>query len=93
MLRNQCDDCRQFTSGDCGNHNIGGVEIVPIGLQIQTIDWPRKCAETEVKLVMAVGFLKTMPTEDSNPEEGEAWRGRLARFLQHHDGSREGDDA
>lgn len=58
----------------------------PVGLQIQTIDWPKKCAELEVKLAFALGFLRTIPTEDDDPEEAEAWLDRLHRFLQQFDG-------
>lgn len=57
---------------------------------VEATDWPRKCAELEVKLAFALGFLRTIPGEDVDPEEAESWYQRLDRFLTmdvpHNDG-------
>lgn len=53
-------------------------------------DWPKRMAECEVRLAMAIGFLRTIPGDNTSAEEGEAWRGRLACFLAHNDGVEEG---
>lgn len=47
----------------------------------QPYDWPKKLAEAEVKAAIAIGFLRTIPSDDTSAEEGEAWRERLRRFL------------
>lgn len=57
---------------------------------VKPIDWPRKCAELEVKLAFALGFLRTIPGEEVPPEEAASWHLRLDRFLTmdvaHNDG-------
>lgn len=52
----------------------------------EPIDWPKKCAEAEVKLAFALGFLRTIPDEEQAFEEVEAWYERLTRFLAQFDG-------
>jgi hypothetical protein len=51
------------------------------GPTIEHIDWPGKCARLEVRLAMALGFLRTIPGEEVPPEEAASWHLRLDRFL------------
>lgn len=55
-------------------------------------DWPHELAVCQVRLAMAVGFLRTLPSDNTSAEEGEAWRERLRMFLNLFDpAQRDGD--